>query len=142
MFSIYKEALPWLGRQARKSLDFIPSRLAKTASPKVNFQQKPIKNRVHILVLFSMYVMGLSICTYWLIDRQGRYWHIANPKFLFAWNRIKIRWIIIFYFLFRNLFQKIAMIQYWASIKHFLCKKFSVLLKIWPQFCDNSLKQT
>ena len=33
-----------------KLLDFMPSRLAKTASPKVNFQQKAIKNRVHISI--------------------------------------------------------------------------------------------
>ena len=33
-----------------KSLDFIPSRLAKTASPKVDFQQKASRNRVHISI--------------------------------------------------------------------------------------------
>ena len=32
-----------------------------------------------------------NICKVGMYNRQLRYWKIANPRFLFAWNSIKMR---------------------------------------------------
>ena len=42
-----------------------------------------------ILILY--FLLLTKVYTYTLYSKQGRYWQIANPRFLVAWNSIKMR---------------------------------------------------
>ena len=70
-------------------------------------------------------------------SRHGRYWKIANPRFLVEWNSMKMRCINTVFMLFKKIIPKLNLVKFSSNA---IVLKTSAVLESLPQFWDDFLK--